>query len=157
MSKQIQPSMTLYIALAVVVAALTVSLMHRQGAAQSSKSGHSQPKKLREIAMERDVEVEGTSGCDLAEMTLADLSGSSSAIVYGQIIDSKSFFDKSGAPMESGEVITTEYMVDVKRVLKDTTLETVPPLDKSSRAPLSTPLKIARNGGVVYVTLTAHL
>ena len=149
MNKNVFISMTLVVLAAAVFsgAVFSGSLSHQQG---TVNSGQTRPKKLREIAMERNVEVEGPSGCNLADMSLADLSTSSSAIVYGRIIDSKSFFDES-SPSESGDYITTEYAIEVLRVLKDRTLETMPPANKPAPAPLTTPLKIARNGGVVSV------
>lgn len=137
---------------ALLAVSVSVAVFNRSAASQPrfANSNQGKQKKLREIAMERDVEVEGPSGCDLADMSLADLSTSSSAVVYGWIIDSKSFFDES-SPSESGDYITTEYTVEILRVLKDKTLETMPPPDKQGPAPLTTPLKIARNGGTVNV------
>ncbi|MCM3905733.1 MAG: hypothetical protein ND866_28915 [Pyrinomonadaceae bacterium] len=151
MKKKVMSSMTLLTVLAVTVGALAVSLVQRHGSAKSPNVSQAQQKKLRELAMQRDVEVEGNSGSDLAFTTLASLKSGSKAIVYGRIMDSKSFFDESGQPAEYGEVITTEYTVEVLRVLKDTTLESMPSPGKAVPAPLTTPLKIARNGGVVNV------
>lgn len=125
--------------------------MSRQDAANLVNAGQAKQKKLREIAMERDVEFETGDKSHVKYASLDGLKKESNAIVYGQIIDSKSFFDESGAPIEYGEIITTEYTVDVLRVFKNTTLETMPAPGKPAPAPLSTPLKIARNGGVVYV------
>jgi hypothetical protein len=151
MKSKVLRVMTLLTVLAVTVGALAVSLIERQGSAVSPNVSQAQQKKLRELAMQRDVEVEANSGSDLAFTTLASLKAESKAIVYGRIMDSKSFFDESGHPAEYGEVITTEYTVEVLRVLKDSTLETMPSLGKAVPAPLTTPLKIARNGGVVNV------
>ena len=116
----------------------------------SPNSGQRKPKKLKEIALERDVEVQGSSRCDLSEVSLSDLT-SSKAIVYGRITESKSFFEDSGAPIERGEYVTTEYLIEVLETLKDRTLETLPASDKTPPSPLTTPVKIARNGGTVYV------
>src|SRR6185436_11088585 len=41
--------------------------------------------------------------------------------------------------------------VQVLRVFKNTTLETMPPSNMLAPAALATPVKIARNGGVVFV------
>lgn len=113
------------------------------------------PRPLREIAMEKDVEIEGSSGCDhLKELEVAGLIQSSSAIMLGRIIQSNSFFEDSGAPQDAGEDITTHYQVEVLGVLKNATTETMLPPDKPKPAPLVTPLKIARNGG--EVTLNGH-
>ena len=143
------------VALAVFLALIdlttTVSLVPRHGSAKSPNRSQAQQKKLRDLAMHRDVEVQGSSGSDLAFITRANLNLGSRAIVYGRIIDSKSFFDESGSPAEYGEVITTEYTVEILRVLKDATLESLPSPGKAVPAPLRTPVKIARNGGVVNV------
>lgn len=110
------------------------------------------PKSLKERALERDVEVESTSESDLATATLPVLTSGSSAIIVGKIKDARSFFDESGHPaLEYGDIITTEYDIEVLRVLKNTTLEKMPPPGLVGPAPVTTPLKIARNGGVVQV------
>ena len=109
------------------------------------------PKNLKERALERDVEIESTFESDLAAATLSALAKGSSAIVVGKIKNAKSFFDESGAPVEYGELITTEYDIEVLRVLKNTTLERMPPDGILGPAPVTTPLKIARNGGTVQV------
>lgn len=150
MRKIIFRSMTLLTLLAVLVATLAVLLVQRQGAAKSRDVKQTKQEKLREIAMKRDVEVQGPSGCDLGDTSLANLKSESGAIVYGRITGSSSFFDES-SPSEAGDYITTEYTVEVLRVLKDTTLESMPPPHKAPPVPLTTPLKIARNGGVVNV------
>ncbi|HEV2706151.1 MAG TPA: hypothetical protein VGV59_09520 [Pyrinomonadaceae bacterium] len=73
------------------------------------------------------------------------------AIVYGRIVDAKSFFDESGHPVENGDYIITEYTVETYQVLRDRTQESEPEEGRPAPAPLTTSLKIARNGGVVYV------
>lgn len=110
------------------------------------------PKSLKERALERDVEVESTFESDLPTATLPVLTRGSSAIIVGKIKDAKSFFDESGHPtLEYGDIITTEYEIEVLRVLKNTTLERMPPAGMLGPAPVTTPLKIARHGGVVQV------
>jgi hypothetical protein len=152
MSKQTQRSITAFIGLAAVIAVLTVSTVYLQGSAQSPSAKKERPKKLREIAMERDVEVEGVDGSHhLTYVTMESIKQDASAIVYGRIINSRSFFDPSGAPIEQGENITTEYTVEVLRVLRDRTWETMPNPGRPAPEPLTTPLTIARNGGVVLV------
>lgn len=116
---------------------------------RSANSSQARPKKLREIALQRDVEVEGVDGSHLGDPTLEDIS-EANAVVYGRIIDSKSFFDES-SPVEYGENITTEYTVEVLRLVKDKTQDALPPPEQPQPAALSTPLTIARNGGVVLV------
>jgi len=153
MKKEVSRSVTLIVVLTITfsVTALAASLLQWQGAARSSDVNPAKQKKLREIASERDVEVEGISESRADYPTLESLRENATAVVYGQIIDSKSFFDESGHPIEYGEVITTEYTVDVLRVLKDKTPGAAPLPEQHPRAPLLTPLKIARNGGVVKV------
>lgn len=151
MRKKALPLTVLLTLLAVTVAALAVTLAQRQGRAQSPNASQAKQKNLREIAKERDVEVEGSSESHSEYLTFAELTKDAVAIVHGRIVDSKSFFDESGHPIEHGENITTEYTVDVLRVLRDRTMNTMRSPDKPAPAPLSTPLKIARNGGAVYV------
>ncbi|MGQ0762745.1 MAG: hypothetical protein ACT4OT_12135 [Acidobacteriota bacterium] len=117
----------------------------------SVELGQSKQKKLSEIAKERDVEIEGLSGCEGLDMNLADLRENSKAIIYGRIFSSKSYFDDSGGPEQYGEIITSEYIVEVLRVIRDRTSESLPAPDKPPPSPLITPLKIARNGGFVFV------
>ena len=110
------------------------------------------PKSLKQRAHERDVEVESTAESDLAAATLPVLAKGSSAIIVGKIKNAKSFFDESGnSTLEYGDIITTEYDIEVLRVLKNTTLERMPPTGMLGPAPVITPVKIARNGGVVQV------
>jgi len=108
------------------------------------------PKTLRERARERDVEVDG-GGDELADIDLGSLKSESRAIVYGRVLNSRSFFEESPFEIESGENITTEYEFQITRVLKDTTTEVIPSAPKPAPALLISPLKIARNGGVVLV------
>jgi hypothetical protein len=108
------------------------------------------PKTLRERARERDVEVEG-AGDQLADIDLGSLKSESHAIVYGRILNTRSFFEESPSEIESGENITTEYEFQIARVLKDTTTEVIPLAPKPAPALLISPLRIARNGGVVSV------
>src|SRR5438105_3271547 len=86
---------------------------------RSADSGQARPKKLSEIALERDVEVEGVSESHSEYPTFEELTKDATAIVYGRIIDSKSAFAEARNPIDYGEVITTRYTVDVLRVLKD--------------------------------------
>lgn len=130
------------------VGAFSVSETQQQPTVNSNQA---KSKGLREIALEHDVEVEGISESQSEYSSFDDLAKDAVAIVYGRIIDSKSFFDESGHPIEYGEIITTEYTVDVYRVLRETKLKAPLAADKLAPASLTTPLKIARNGGVVNV------
>jgi hypothetical protein len=138
----------------VIAVGWAVSQGSQQGTATLANAGQTRPKKLREIAMERDIEVEGVSESHGEYATFESLRKEARAIVYGRILTATSFFDESGAPIERGENITTEYTVDVLRVLKDATLDVIPSPDRPVAVPLRTPLKIARNGGVV--SLNGH-
>src|SRR5205807_4194424 len=138
--------------ISVIAAGLAVSRGLRQGTATSPNSGQDKPKKLREIAMERDVEVPGLEeNSEYFEYSdLKEMAKDAKAIVYGKIIETSFYFDDSGLPFEHGRIIMTQYTVEVLRVLKDRTGEIALPPDKAP-APLATPLKIKRSGGVVYV------
>lgn len=117
----------------------------------SAAAGQGKQKNMREIAAERDIVVNRGAGSNTEYESVEALTAEATAIVYGQITDAKSFFEESGHPLERGENITTEYSLNVDRVLKDTTLNNPLPPNLPSPAPLVTPLKIAREGGVVYL------
>jgi hypothetical protein len=133
------------------VAALAASAVLRRGAAEPASVTGAPQKKLRDIARERDIEVEGGIHPAYEHQTFEELARGAQAIVYGRMVDSKSFFDESGQPIEHGENITTEYTVEVYRVLKDRTLDAAREPGRAAPAPLATPLKLARDGGVVHV------
>lgn len=118
---------------------------------KSPSADQTKQKKLKEIALERDVEVSGGIHSQAEYSMLEELRKNAVAIVYGRVIDSKSFFDESGHPIEQGENITTEYTIDVYRVLRNVKSNTTRQPGQPVPAPLSTPLKIARDGGIVYV------
>jgi len=103
--------------------------------------------------MERDVEVPGLEEySEYYEYSdFKELAKNPNAIVYGRIIERNSYFDDSGLPFEHGRIIMTQYTVEVLRVLKDRTQEMMIAPNTPLPAPLKTPLKITRNGGVVYV------
>lgn len=109
----------------------------------------SEQKTLREIAKGRDVVRESKPMPQFS--TFDELIGLSHAVVYGRITGSMSYLNESDHPLEDGDYITTEFTVEVNRVLKDTRLNS--PLDpgQAKPVPLATPLKIARNGGVIRV------
>ncbi len=104
--------------------------------------------------MERDVEVPGLedySEVDSEYTSFEQLAKEPNAIVYGKIIETNSYFDDSGLPFEHGRIIMTQYTVEVLRVLKDRTQQMMIAPKMLPPAPLATPLKIKRSGGVVYV------
>jgi hypothetical protein len=138
----------------VSILAIVLSLVSFSKTLTSSKNpqnfSQTKMKTLREKAMERDIEIDGPSGCDVPHVTLDGLNKESTAIVYGKINNSRSFFDET-SPSEAGDYITTEYRIEILRVLKDTTRLTTPSPGNDPPALLTTPLKVARNGGVVMV------
>jgi hypothetical protein len=88
-------------------------------------------KTLREVALERDVEI--ISHPELAEYNdLHSLARGADTIVVGRITHAESSFD------ESDNNIDTTYSVDVQRVLKAT-------------PPITSPLNFVGFGGVVHV------
>src|SRR5712664_2145053 len=100
MRKRILRSMTVLSVLVVAVAGLAISLVPRQGTANSFNAGQWKEKKLRDIAVERDVEISGESESHSEYTSLEELTKDASAIVYGRIIDSKSFFEDRCDPVE---------------------------------------------------------
>lgn len=139
------------LAVAVISVSLTVSLTSRQEIVHSTEIHQTKQKKLIDRAIEQDVEVEGRSEAHTEYTSFDELVKDAVAIVHGRIIDSDSFFDPSGDPIEYGEVITTEYSIEVRRVIRDRTLNSPSAKANPRPSPLTTPLKIARNGGMVLV------
>jgi hypothetical protein len=139
------------VAVTLSIVGLMATLAQPQGSVESPGANQTKRKKLKEIAAERDVEVPGGVHSQAEYSTLEELTKNAVAIVYGRVIESKSFFDESGHPVEHGERITTEYTIDVYRVLKDVKLNAPLQPGQPAPAPLSTPLKIARDGGIVHV------
>lgn len=131
------------------VGATGVSPLRQRASAKSPAVSRAKQKTLKERAAERDVTIEVVAHSQYT--TFEELIKLPRAVVYGRIIDSVSFFDESGHYLDQGEYITTEYALEVVRVLKDAKLNAAPEPGKPVPAPLTTPLKIARNGGVVTV------
>lgn len=102
-------------------------------------------KTLRDIARERDVEVE-ESGEELSAEydDLRSLAKGAEAIIIGRIIDKESSFD-------GDDHIVTTYQFDVLRVVKDTRLNAPLLSGQEPPAPLVSPLKLVRPGGTVLV------
>lgn len=135
-----------------VATGLTKSNKLDRSSATSPATVQGRPKTLKQIAMDRDVEVDGVDGSQhLSHVTIESVTQNASAIVYGRISDSRSFFEERASEIEQGETITTEYTVEVLKVLRNRTEATPLPPDKPQPTPLTTPLKIARNGGAVFV------
>lgn len=153
MRKRNRHSLTVLSVVAVALsAAFLAAALQPRGAAQSRPANARQgpQKNLRERAADRDVEIPGSSESQSEYTSLDEMTKEARAIVYGQIIDERSFFDES-SPAEYGENITTEYTVQVGRVLKDLKVSASAATGRPTPAPLTTPLTIARNGGEVRV------
>jgi hypothetical protein len=114
------------------ITVLSASLLNKsQGQISQSipQDGHS--KTLRDVAQERDVEIDSTT-C-LGEFSdLSSLTKASSTIVVGKVIDAHSFFS------EDGNDISTTYTLDTERILK-------------AQGPVSVPFKFVGSGGIVEV------
>lgn len=103
------------------------------------------PKTLREAVSERDIEADEGVGLEPLNDNLQSLGKYSNAVIIGKITEAKSDFTGSGRFVE------TYYSVQVERVLKDTTntgaWTAIDPANPP--APLTTPLKMVRIGGLV--------
>jgi hypothetical protein len=110
------------------------------------KQQGNQPRKtLREIGMERHVETPvSDTGLSAEYLSLNSLTKASEAIVVGKITSEEAAFD-------GDDRIVTSYTVDVHSIIKDTQLNAPLPPDKAPPAPLQTPLKFVRAGGVIDV------
>ncbi len=116
MRKKAVHAVTLFsVVVALLSAGVLATSQQQQGRAGSERV---KPKTLKERAEERDVEVSGEGTCRPEYTSLDEMTKEARAIIYGRIIDSKSFWDESSPP-EYGENITTEYAVAVYRVLRD--------------------------------------
>lgn len=117
--------------------------------AKQQKASPSTPQTLRQIGQQRDVENEAPLSENSVEYNdLRLLAKHSNAIVIGRIVKEESAF--SG----DNHIVTT-YLVDINRILSDKTAEEAALLrslgEEEPPAPLSTPLKVVRDGGVVYI------
>lgn len=121
-----------------------VSVMRSQNNQKPEPAQSLRPKKVREIARERDVEISlPESDTNLEWDDLSSLTRNSVAIVAGQITEEESRFSGNNH-------VLTYYNVDVKRALYGPKLN-VPLLEiQNQLPPLTTPLTIFREGGVVY-------
>jgi hypothetical protein len=144
-NQKLRPFITLTIILMALSALVGSASVAQRESQQPSEVKKSKPKKLREIAQERDVEISIHSETEAEYADLKTLGRDAKAIVLGRITNVKSSFT------ESGELITTTYTIEVQRVLKDVTQNARLLPDKAVAAPLTTPLKLTRIGGVVKV------
>jgi hypothetical protein len=150
MRKKALRSLTILTILAVAlsVTAWAMSSMRQQSRNQQPQDANGTRRKtLREVAQERDAEVIAHPHSETEISDLHDLAKSSRAIVLGRITRVEPSFTPSG------EFIQTFYTLDIQRVLKDTTWDGPGPLLEGwiPPAPLTTPLRFVRDGGVVEV------
>jgi len=151
MKRKILRLLTILTLLAVMlsVTALAVSLVHQQENPQAPQNPSSdRGKTLRRIAQERDVEIPDSQRESVVEHTgdLRALVKRAHAIVLGKIIAEESSFT-------GDDFIDTYFTIDIQRVLKDTDLGELRSYVEGIAPPvqLTTPLKVVRAGGVVYV------
>lgn len=146
MKNKILRSVTL-LTLTGLVLSLTVWAMSSvpQRNEQATQANGAKSKTLRDIARERDIEVDAPEGeLNLEYSDFRHLIRAAEAIIVGRITEEKSSFD--------GDThIVTNYQLDVQRVLKLTRLNGPLREGQEPPAPLVTPLKLARVGGVVEV------
>lgn len=102
-------------------------------------------KSMRQVAAERDIELPVPSDLTVEFSTLDGLKENSVVVVYGRIVKETSGFT------ESGDLITTDYTLNVTRVIKDNRLKYASLTGESEVLPLTTPLKFYRHGGEVMV------
>lgn len=132
--------------LALSLSAWAVATYARQsGGQQATRNEGPKRKTLRDIARERDVESDAPEG-ELGQEynNLGLLARHAEAIVIGRVSDEVSSFD-------GDDEIYTSYRLDVQRVLKATKLNAAPGVGQEPPAPLLTPLKVVRRGGIVQV------
>jgi hypothetical protein len=112
---------------------------------QATKTDGNKLKTLREIVRERDVETDVSELEESAEYEdLHVLAKHAEAIVVVRISDEESAFNGDNN-------IFTSYHVEVLSVLKQTKLNAPLSIGEEPPAPLVTPLKLVRPGGVVMV------
>jgi hypothetical protein len=101
-------------------------------------------KTLRKVGEEHDVEITSDIESEAEYSSMQSLVKDANAIVLGRIIETNSSF-------EDDDHIITTYQLEVKRVLKEIDLNVGSEATLYTPAPLSTPLKLVRAGGVVNV------
>jgi hypothetical protein len=116
-----------------------------QQAGQAVQRDGAKRQTLRDIARDRDIEVEGSEEKNSAEYSdLRLLTKHAEAIVVGRVIKEESSFD-------GDDHIITAYRLDVQRVLKHTKLHAPLGVGNEPPAALVTPLKFVRPSGIVLV------
>ena len=146
MKNKIIRSLT-FLTLAGIILSLTAwaiaSSRHQNSAATQADSPRR--KSLHEIAQARDVEIDVPELENMIEYEdIRILAKHAQAIVIAQLTDEESAFD-------GGDHILTSYRLNVQSVLKPTELNAPLGVGDESPAPLVTPVKLVRPGGVVMV------
>jgi hypothetical protein len=138
-------SVYIFLALAFSITAWSVSLTNRQAETKMSQNVNSEQRKsMRQRVQERDVEVELVATEDNAQKSsIQSLKKNAIAIIVGHIAEENSYFD-------GDDGIVTNYSVEIQRVLKDNT-SNWPYLGFTPPTPLTSPLKVIRDGGEVHV------
>lgn len=114
--------------------------------AQAPQTDKTKRKTLRDLAHERDVDVQELEDERSVEYEdLRTLAKHAEAIVVARVTDVQSSFT------DGGDYIITTYQLDVRRVVKEMHLSAPLMADQPQPAPLSTPLKLVRPGGTVLV------
>lgn len=146
MRKKLMRSLTglTVLAAAFSLVAMGIVMVPRVDGQNAAQAG-SPHKKLRDVAQERDVEITVESEAEAEYSDLGLLAQEAEAVVVGRIAKAKSDFN------DSGERITTEYTIEVERVLKDVEPNAPRSEGAAAPAPLTTPLRLVRGGGVVSV------
>jgi hypothetical protein len=112
--------------------------------AQAAQTDETKRKTLRELARERDVELESHSESEAEYDDARQLARAAEAIVVGRVSAAEAAFDGDNS-------IITTYSVEVERVIKDTQLKAPLRAGQPQPAPLATPLKLMRAGGEVNI------
>jgi hypothetical protein len=102
-------------------------------------------KSMRQVAAERDIELPVPNDATVEFSTLNGLKENAVAVVYGRIVKEEAAFN------ESGDLITTNYTLNVKRVIRDDRLKYASMTGETDVLPLATPLRFYRAGGEVIV------
>lgn len=126
--------------------ALALSFVSQSGAPQTGNIP-TKRKTLREIAQERNIEYTVYSENEVEWGDPLSITKHADAVILGRITKAETAFTKSG------EHIVTTYQLDVSRILRDKTAEATALLTSGQQlpSPLTTPLTLVREGGVVSV------
>jgi hypothetical protein len=148
-----------------------VGMLITQATSGQSRSGDKQPKQLRVLKTEREVNRKNQEAADTPKQktlrdvgkerdvevsvpnlefnseynNLSSLAKQSDAILIGRITTEESSFS------ESGNFINTYYTVDVSRVLRDNTANLTLSPGNERPQPLVSPVRFVRSGGEVKV------